>query len=247
MNNPFYFTIALDQKNHEYAKRMMNSFRKTNPGKEIQLFTMDDFRNRGLVFEQGDQYKMTAVFINSLMDKHECVVRLDADQIITGDLSHVTEGDFDVAVVQNSNPRERSTIEVTIHDIDPMDYVNCGFVVVKSKKFAEHFEKLARSQYNNTQFREQDLLNILVYYFDYKVKFLDKSDKWHGLISKQYNAEFVMKDGKLILPKNDWADTDKEIVCYHFAGGENAKKFQDLAIRFSPEVQAYLEELMNDK
>lgn len=244
--NTFYFTVALDQKNHEYAKRMMNSFRKTNPGKEIQLFSMDDFRNHGLDFQKGDQYRMTATFIASLMEKHDCVVRLDADQIITGDLASATEGDFDVAVVYNSNPRELKTIEVKVHDIPSLDYVNCGFVVVKSKRFAQHFKKLADSDFNQTyQFREQDLLNILVYYFDYKVKFLDKEDSFYGLASKGYWPSVELRGKDLVLPKGeDYPDRDKIIRVLHFAGGEQAQKFHDLKIRFKPEVVTYLEGLM---
>ena len=147
--------------------------------------------------------------------------------------------------------------QVSVWDINPIDYINCGFVVMKSKRFVKHWLKLCTPERaTHYQFYEQDFLNILCFYGDYKVRFLDKgkNNKWHGLIVKGYTSEINLINKKLILPKGSGAehdiwpeDTDKEIVCYHVAGGIIPNKFADLDIRFKPEVAEYLKYLIDEE
>lgn len=236
-----FFTIALTSLYAGQAKMMMNSFKKYHPDREITCLTYEDVKK--LRYKMQDiervQNALTPFFLDDLIEKYDCLVRLDADQIITGNLDHVLEGDYDVAVVQNSNPRELKKLKVTVWDIDPLDYANCGFVVVKSKKFIRHWFNLCMTdRLWHYQYREQDILNILINYFNYKVKYLDNSNKWHGLISKQYWNKIILKDDKFILPKNEeWPiDEDKEIICLHWAGGTYPGKMHDLKIRFREEV-----------
>src|SRR3990167_109660 len=247
----------------QMSQKMLASLKKTNPDIEkkadIVLYTQNDAIRNGFTLLPNDlkMRYMTPIFAKELLQVYECVVRLDSDMIITGDISSCWEGDFDVAVVQNANPRELQAQQqlmgkvVQVWDIDPMDYVNCGFVVMKSERFVDHWLRLCIHQRQHYQFYEQDFLNILVFYGDYKVKFLDRQpdNKWWGLISKGYWSQIVRKDGKLILPKNSgderdpWpTDADKEIVCIHQAGGAGPK-FTDLDIRFTSEVATYLKEL----
>src|SRR3990167_10581814 len=109
---------------------------------------------------------MTPWFAKKLLQEYECVVRLDSDMIITGDISSCWEGDFDVAVVQNGNPREIASQigmmgkPVGVWDIRPLeDYVNCGFVVMKSEAFVDNWLKLCTQERTKIyQFYEQDFL-----------------------------------------------------------------------------------------
>ena len=202
--------------------------------------------------------------------------KLDADTVITGNLDHIWEGEFDVAVVNNSNPREDKAYPVRLWNINPLAYVNCGFVVMKSKAFVDHWMGLCYSEhFNSYQFKEQDLLNIMVFYMSqlvsgqYKVRFLDKSDKWHGLISKGYwpNIEYKAKwknnmnmsgakygtvkitqekvGDVLLLRKNEeWPkDEDKIIKVIHWAGGNQPGKM-NFKLHFKPDVVKRLEELV---
>ena len=248
---------------YQMSMQMLSSLKKTNPDIEskadIILYSDNDAIRNGFTLLPNDlkMRYMTPIFVKELLQEYECVARLDSDMIITGDITSCWEGDFDVAVVQNANPRELAAQQqmmgkvVQVWDIDPLDYVNCGFVVVKSERFVDHWLRLCTPQRQHYQFYEQDFLNILVFYGDYKVKFLDRQpdNKWWGLISKGYWSQIVRKDGKLILPKNSgderdpWpTDADKEIVCIHQAGGAGPK-FTDLDIRFTSEVATYLKEL----
>ena len=264
------FTVGSDVPNEQYAQKMLNSLYKTNPDiatkADVKFFKAGEMIQAGFTLLPTD-LKMrypTPILMKLLLQDYECVVRLDADMIITGDISSCWEGDFDVAVVQNGNPRELQAQQammgrtVQVWDLNPLDYVNCGFVVVKNESFVDNWLRLCTPERANAyQFYEQDFLNILVHYGNWKVRFLDRQpdNKWFGLIAKGYGSQFILKDNKLILPKNSgddrepWpTDFDKEIICIHMAGGQTpTDKFADMDIRYSAEVAKWLKSLREDE
>ena len=138
-----------------------------------------------------------------------------------------------MGVVFNTNPKEIKNSPYTIWNIDPHSYVNNGFVVMRSQRLINHWRNLCYSKhFNFYQMREQDLLNIIVFYGDYTVSFLDNSTRWHGLVAKQYYPKTRLEgksgttDAKIILPKGkEWPrDMDKEICVVHWAGGHDGSK-----------------------
>lgn len=240
-----YFSIA-DNNNLKYFEMMKNSLKKFDKETDLILFGEKDIKatNDNMIF-----YRATPYFAEKLFNAgYTEVCKLDADQIITGDLTEIWEGDFDVAVVNNANPREFKAYPVSVWDINPLAYLNCGLVVMKSKTFIDHWLQLCYSDhFNNYQMKEQDLLNIMIYYGMYKVKFLDQGDSFYGLASKGYWPDVVLKEKELILPGNDeWNKEDKKLKVIHWAGGNSPDKM-NFQIRFKPEVVEYLEELINDK
>ena len=244
-----FYTIA-DNNNLKYAQMMANSLKKFHPDIEVVLFGEEQVKATN---DPHFYYRATPALAKTLFDQgFDEVCKLDADTVITGNLDHIWEEDFDVAVVNNSNPREDKAYPVRLWNINPLAYVNCGFVVMKSKAFVEHWLKLCMSEhFLNFQYREQDMANLLVYYFSvpfggpYKVKFLDDSSKWHGLIWKGYEPQVILRDNKLILPKNnEWPkDEDKELVCWHVAGGNTPNKL-NYRLKFKDEVIKYLDTLV---
>ena len=258
------FFIPADNNNLKYANMLANSLKKFHPSEEIILFNEDQVKATG---DPHFWYRATPALAKTLFDQgFDEVCKLDADTVITGNLDHIWEGDFDVAVVNNSNPREDKVYPVRLWNINPMAYVNCGFVVMKSKQFVDHWMGLCYSEhFQFYQYKEQDLLNIMVFYQsklvggNYKVRFLDKSDKWHGLISKGYWPEITINtthtctekicshnfQPELILRRNEeWPiDQDKKIVAIHFAGGNQPGKM-NFKLHFKPEVVKRLEELV---
>lgn len=238
-----FWSIA-DNQNIKYFEMLKSSFQKFHLNEELLLIgekEIQDSRDNHIF------YRATPYFTKYLMEQgYDWVCKLDADQIVTGNLDHIWEEDYDVAVVNNSNPREMKQVVVRVWDIHPLSYINCGFVVCKSKRFVDHWLGLCRSShFESYQYREQDLLNILVFYGDYKVKYLDNSRKWHGLISKGYWANIERRDNELWLPQNnEWPLLeDKQIVCLHYAGGKRSDKWRDLNIRFKTDVAHYLKKL----
>lgn len=241
-----FFTIA-DQNNLKYYEILKNSLAKFTSD---PLILIDEEKIKQL----GDPhffYRATPIIAKALLKDYDAICKIDADTIITGNLDHIWEGEFDVATVKNSNPKEDKLNPIRLLDIHPLSYINCGFVVMKSKAFINHWLGLCMSgHFNNYQYREQDLLNLMVFYMSesfggpYKIKFLDDDNKWHGLVHKGYWPKIVLKENKLILPKNEeWpTDEDKEIVAIHWAGGNVAK--MNYRLHFQPDVCKRLDELI---
>lgn len=236
-----YYCVA-DNNNLKYFEMMKNSLKKFDSKTDLILFGEKDIKvtNDQMIF-----YRATPYFAQKLFNAgYDEVCKLDADQIVTGNIDSIWEGEFDVAVVNNSNPRELKTYPVSVWDIHPLAYVNCGLVVMKNKEFVNHWFQLCYSDhFNNYQMKEQDLLNIMIYYGTYNLKFLDQGDSFYGLASKGYWPEIILKDKELILPANpEWNNTDKKIKVIHWAGGNSPDKM-NFQIRFKPEVVEYLEEV----
>ncbi len=232
------FSIA-DNKNLPYFKMMAASFKKFHPDIPLILCGEEEINNYN---DKDFFYRATPILASKLIKEYETVIKLDADQIIAGDLNNALEGDYDIAVVNNSNPRELKKIKVNVWDINPLAYVNCGLVIMKSERLINHWLKLCRSEFfGGYQYREQDLLNIVDFYGDYKVRFLDQEDSYYGLASKGYWNEVIIKDDKLVLPKGEeWPDRDKIVRVVHSAGGNDPAKM-NLRPYFKPEVIKYLE------
>lgn len=265
--------IPADDNTLKYAEMCINSLRKFHSEEELPVVVIkgDDLKQR-LVKDPMFFYRAASVLGKEFMEKGwDLVIKLDADMLITGDLSELwnTEDNWDIAVVQNSNPKNLQEHQdatgqiLTVLDIHPLHYVNAGLVAMRSKEFVNHWYDLCYSYHFDTyQFKEQDLLNILVHYGNYKTKFLDASNKWYGLILKGYEiaveVEDVLQDGlgsspfpqsrtnqRLILKKNGtWPqEEDKQIIVWHAAGGNTPNKM-NYRTKFQPSVVKYLDQLI---
>ena len=249
-NKRVFFSIA-DSNNMEYFKLLEKSFKHFHPNEELKLVGPHELNT---LLKQDPQfyYRATPVVAWNLMNEgYDTVIKIDADSLITGDISHTWEGSFDVAVVNNSNPREQAKYSVSVWNVHPLSYVNAGYVVMKSRTFVEHWMGLCTSpHFEHYQMREQDLLNIMVFYMNldlkgpYDVRLLDASEKAHGLVVKGYWLDMVVKDGKLILPKNEeWNQEDKEVVILHWAGGNTPHKM-NINTQFKESVAKWLNNLV---
>lgn len=246
MKNKIIAFTTFDKTNERFWPMLKNSWDKFHKDIELRAYTEEEIKKYNDPFFF---YRQKPLIARELLKEYETVVGIDVDSIITGDLSHTWEGEFNVGVVQNSNPLEAKKYPVGVWDIPPMAYVNCGYVVMKTPQFVEHWWALCNSyHFNNYQFKEQDLLNILVHYGGYAVNYLDSGDKWHGLASKQYWQNIELRDKKLILPKADeWPQSgDKEIDIIHFSGGNDPGK-GNYRTRFKEDVVKHLDWLTNEE
>lgn len=247
------FTIA-DNNNLKYYQKFKNSWDKFCPNVELKLWDEEKIKK----YKQEHWfYKATPIIANELFaEGYDVVLKMDCDQIVTGNLDHIWEGDFDIAVVQNTNPRDIEFCKphilsgrhrLSIYFIPELAYVNAGMVVMKNKELVKLWERLCEIHFKPYRFGEQDLLNILVFYGNYNVRFLDMEDKWHGLVLKWYWKE-IEKDGEqLVIRKNDkWPkDEDKVVKVIHWAGGgKMGEKMIELEKWFQPEVVSYLNSLI---
>ena len=248
---PVFFTIA-DKKNEKYAEMMIASLKKFHPDVDIRFIRDDKIKSYN---DPAFFYRAAPTIACELFDEgYDVVVKLDADQIITGNLDHILHANnVDVGVVYNWNRVDpRIYGEIGLMTINPQMYVNCGLVAMYNPEFAKHWLKLCRSpHFDFMPFREQGFLNILVYYNNYRVYFLDEWQPklehvaWHGLRSKGEWHRCELRKGKLILPKADdkYPPEDVEIKVLHWAGGEAPNKL-NYRIFFNEECIKWLDGLV---
>jgi len=201
-------------------------------------------------------YRATPIIAETLLDEYECVLKIDSDSLILGDLSLIVETkDYDVATVINWNRFDEKFYPlVQGWGIFPAEYFNCGFVAMRSKKFAHEWRMSCyTNQFDRLQFKEQDLLNAMCYFGNWNVRCLDignpelELNSFWGIIGKGEWNRAIVKDGKIIVPKGfgntPFPPTDIEIKVAHLGGGSEAKKDNWNAF-FSPEAMARIQEIV---
>lgn len=252
-NKKIAFTIA-DNNNIKYAENMVKSLRKFHGKDEIdvKIYREDDIAKYK---DPNFFYRATPIIAQELIKDYEMVLKLDADQLITGSLDYIINSEgWDVGTVYNWNPTDPKTYGVvTVATIDPIMYFNCGLVAMRSKAFIDHWKFLCFTEhFDKMRYREQDLLNVMCHYGNYKVRSFDDPDKtnqyaaWHGLRSKGEWIKIVVKDGELVLPadtETGYPHVDTKIKVLHWAGGNEPIK-QNYRIGFNEEVIEYLDNLL---
>jgi hypothetical protein len=238
------FTIA-DEKNLPWAKSLEKSFKHFHP--DIPFIIMGDQAINGTGIPRPHIfYVATPLFARGLFKDYEQIIKIDADSIITAPLEIIdSPEDFDVGVVFNWT-RDAISNTVKVWDVTPQGYFNNGFVVFRNKRLVDHIWKLCNEQYiSNYPYREQDMLNIVCYYGNYKVKALDTGSSWYGLRSKSEWNKAIMRDGLMVIPKGKdlFPEQDKTIRCIHWAGG-NVDTKMNYRVYFQQEVQNYIDEIL---
>jgi len=233
MNKTTVFTIA-DSNNMKYAKMMINSLHKFHPDLEVKIYGDKEIAKYQKIYPHFF-YMATPIIAKELLKEYDTVIKLDADQIVTGNLDFLLKSEgYDVGTVYNGNPSDFEVYgPITIQGVDPSEYYNCGLVILKNKDFVEHWLDLCKSKYfDRFQYKEQDFLNILCHFGNYKVMCFDDFNPmynyraWHGLRSKGEWHKITLQDDKLVLPKseNKYPDADTEIKVLHWAGGNLPNK-----------------------
>lgn len=248
MSKRVFFSIA-DSNNLPLFMKLEKSFHHFHPKEELKLVGQNELVKLTGQDKQFFYRATPAIAWNLFNQGYDEVIKIDADSLVLGDLSLTWAEDFDVAVVNNSNPKEFKKYPVTVWDIHPLTYLNAGYVVMKSSNFVQHWLGLcASSHFENYQMREQDLLNIMVYYMNssfggpYKVNFLDQGEYGHGLITRGYEPRMILKDKQVVLPKNeDWNKVDKIVKIFHWAGGNTIKGNYQLL--FNEKVCKFIDEI----
>lgn len=248
-----FFSIASDEKNKEYLKMMSNSLKKFHP--DIPHLIWDEEK----VKKYDDPmwlYRSSPAIMYELRNDYDLIIQINVDQIVTGPLDAMLKGDYELGVVYNYNRIDPTMFNpVSVLDIPNQYYYNLGTVAVRSKRLIEQWYKLVYSyHFTNYQYREQDLMNIMAYYGDYKVKCFDEYDpktkesSWWGLKSKGEWHKCIMRGEKMILPRaiDGYPERDKEIKIIHWAGGNSPMAKMNYRTYFSDECVIYLDWLISD-
>jgi len=247
------FTIA-DEKNMPMAKKLLNNIRKFHSEEELPFIIIDDEKIK-TYNDPTFFYRATPLIASELIKDYELVLKLDCDQLVFSGISHIWEhDDYDVGTVLNINRVDPAKFGyVTTFVIDPQEYFNCGLVAMKSERFIDKWLELCYSKYfDRLQYREQDLLNVLCYFGDFKVKCFDRYDvlhdisSWWGLIAKGEGMRMEKVTGGVKLSKgvDNYPDRDVDVKLYHFAGGGHEPK--NHRILFNEEIISYIDWLQSD-
>lgn len=218
-----------DNNNLKFFEQLEKSLRKFHPEENLPLLRFDNTTG-----DPNFWYRATPIVAKDLIKEYETVIKLDADQIITGDISHLWRESevFDVGTVLND-----PTYPIQTWDIQP--YFNNGLVVLRNEEFINHWHRLCFSpHFDRYQFREQDLLNILCSdYLNYKIKCFDLTEKKiHGEFAKPLWPKAELKEDKIMIG-------DRQLCVIHFGGG-NAPNKGNFRIKFQPEVVKRIEWLI---
>lgn len=229
MVNKIIAFCPADKNNDKFFHQMENSLRKFHTEEELPLIRVE-----GHPTDPQFWYRATPLIGGGLLKEYDTVVKLDADQIICGKLDDTWQGDFDMGLVLND-----PSYPLGVWDITHPKYFNNGYVVMKSKKFVDHWLRLCMSpHFDKYQFKEQDLLNLLASdYFDYKIRNLDDGESIYGESGKPVWATSKLVDDKIMVG-------EKEIKVIHFGGGAGDPSKGNYRIRFPKEVVTRIEWLI---
>ncbi len=231
-----------------YFELMSRSLRKFHSEEELPIKLIGPDELRGME-DPMKFYRMTPFVAKDLLKEYELVLKLDADIIITGDLNHIiNDTSYDVGVTLNWNRYDAKNYPpVSVWDINPPAYFNCGVVAMRSKEFVDKWWDLCVGpHFNSYQYKEQDFLNILAYYFDWTVKNLDSFDTWNNLLWKGMGTKLVMRGNDIVCPAqpDGFPNKDMTIKVMHFAGGEGSTMKMKYKSLVSEEVGAYIDTLV---
>jgi hypothetical protein len=248
-----FFSLATDETNMGYYKMMRNSLKKFHP--DIPHLLYDKEKIKKYLDDPMWMYRSSPSILYELRNDYDLIIQINADQIVTGPLDEILKGDYELGVVYNYNRVDPTMYgAVSVLDIPNQYYYNLGTVAVHSKALIEHWYRLCYTyHFMNYRYREQDLVNIMAYYGNYKVKCFDEVDpktkdsSYYGLKSKGEWHKAIMRDDKLILPRAEdgYPERDKILRILHWAGGDAALKM-NYRTYFSQPCIIYLDWLTAD-
>ena len=258
MKKPVVFVTIADEKNKPYEVMLHNSFKKFHPGVDWYMVEGDELKGY-LKEDPMFFYRATPILGERFLKEYDLVAKIDSDSIVVGDLSYIwNTTDYDIGTVINYN-REDPKIYglVQAQGILPIEYMNCGLVAMRSAKFAHEWTlNCFTKQFDRLQYKEQDLLNFMLYYGNWNVRCFDHGDgpanmhAWWGLISKGEWSHAILRNDEIIIPKDEGTPPfpNKDIVLkvIHFAGGAGAIKM-NYKTKFSEEVVKRLDYLVGEE
>ena len=208
-------------------------------------------------------YFAKALIGQKLSDHYDLVIYIDGDSTITGSLSDIFEGDYDLGVVRNNSDIGTAGKDKGITIIDPfkqeeipvMKYVNAGLVAVKNKKVWSDW--LSANKKYGSQFPavDQDILNCIVNSDKYKVRYLDPvgspvsygvSNVWGKSTHWDSWKNAFIKDNELYISNGFNVPILAKVL--HVAGGSTTGyPKQDFDRHFTNEAKEWLKKITAEK
>lgn len=201
-------------------------------------------------------YRQKPMLSEMLLEEFDLVVGFDIDQIVLASLNDVLNvKTYDVGVVINWNRFDEKFFPM-VHQLPytpPIEYYNCGLVALRSKKFAHMWNMWCHSSnFDRSQYKEQDGLNILAHHANFNVWCFDSPASqdapihWYGIISKGELVRCIIEDGKPVIPqglgKTPFPPAKVYLHMIHSGGGHQGPK-DNWETLCSPALMEYINEI----
>ncbi|TRZ49816.1 MAG: methyltransferase domain-containing protein [Dehalococcoidia bacterium] len=215
------FTLADSVLTHRLANRVKKSFEKFHPNIPFYIYDCADEKTLlGEVRESScacKAFELRPRFCEMLMKDFDTVIYLDADTVVTGELTEFLMQDYDVAGSLN---------------IGEAIYLNAGVAAVSSLEFCQEWTELMYrpdgGRSNQTHFNE------LANSGRYRLKIVDEKDVYYNERSRPYWKELRV-DGEKLVCKG------RIVKVLHFAGGVDRMESKLSSADFSDEVRIFLD------
>src|SRR3990167_2119309 len=222
-----FFTHSSDHY-WKYCQKMVNSFKKFHD-EEMVVF-------RGGDWQDGNSYGQ----LGSRVDDDR-VMRIDADCIICDKLE--VDGDYEIGGVLNftdnflddNNLRDQSIIA----GIKYKDYITAG-VIVGNRRFWKEYSDKSDKFALRLPLWENDVLNLIYYYGDFKTKILDNDNETWGNKTIENYHDLYLEGDKIKF-------RGKTVKILHWAGGSGVKKLNYRDYNAPEEVCKRLDYLTGDQ
>ena len=240
MKQPFvvYSFVSDDYYYPVGTAQFINSFKRFHPDIPLVIFRQDLIDQ---VIDGHDVNWLNAkpMFAKRLTDKYECVINMDADQIVLGRMDEMFTDDYDIGSVMNFNDYEN----VSIEGVKEEDYLQAGCVASRIPEFWDVWMARSLKDAWNCRCAENDTLNMVAYENpQWKLKVFDKKKDY-------YNCKSLGREKEFELVKDKVMCRGEQVKCYHYAKGPNnmPKNSQEKLVSygFSKEVIGFINAVGN--
>lgn len=193
-------------------------------------------------------FTMMSPFGLELSEQYDLVVHIDADSLITGRMTELLEGDYEIAGVRNQNDLGKAGAHppITKNLASLYEFINAGLVASRSKEFWKDWFEINKNSVPNIYNDENDTLNVIFHNKKYKTKILDAKDitnVFYG-IANAYGEHSHWESWKKICVINDQLFLDGKVVkVLHQAGGPNSNKM-DINNLFNSDVAQFIQSII---
>ncbi len=221
----------------------MNSFKKFHPDCEMQVWDETALKKYGLGM-LNPKATIGRVLKEQNPDANICI--MDCDHIVFARMEEILAADYDIAAPSNYNITLNNVgIKVTsgLHGdgnhkwlIDEHQFLQGGLVASPSLKFWKHYEHAVKLHNNKFLCFENDVFNIVVYTYPYKIKILEHAaTAYYGCSILGKEKDSNVAGGKLM-------NRGLQVKAYHFAHGSAKRKYTEI---FPVETHSFIESIIN--
>lgn len=248
--------VMYDDRDPQLSKNFINSIRKFHDEKELPIKEVKRTDKQEWVDDPHFYFRAKGLIAKEFINDYELVIVADSDQICLGSLDYVLNSSgWDVGTVLNWNRTDPNIYGlVSVFNIDPRKYFNAGLIAFRNNDVVDHLVHMCNSPYfHSLQYREQDILNIILHFGMYKVNCFDTEDTlsgynaWHGLIAKGEGLRMKKINNDVVLLPDEGGYPIKPtfIKMFHWAGGSHENKNHRLS--FNEEMIEYIDYLISEE